>query len=95
MHISEFATAVQENLPVVLLIFNNQGYGVLKKLQKTFMQGREFAVDLKTPDFVMAAKAFGIEGEKVETPDQLETAVRRGFAARAPYVIDVLAPFEG
>jgi acetolactate synthase-1/2/3 large subunit len=95
MHISEFATAVQENLPVVLLIFNNQGYGVLKKLQKTFMQGREFAVDLKTPDFVMAAKAFGIEGEKVETPDQIEAAVRRGFAARAPYVIDVLAPFEG
>jgi acetolactate synthase I/II/III large subunit len=94
MHIAEFATAVQERLPVVLVIFNNRGYGVLKKLQKTFMQGREFAVDLHTPDFVGAAKAFGIEGERAETPEELEGAVRRGFAARAPYVIDVLAPFE-
>lgn len=95
MHIGEFATAVQEKLPVVLVIFNNRGYGVLKKLQKVFMQGREFAVDLYTPDFVAAAKAFDIEGERVETPDQLEAAVKRGFAAKAPYVIDCVAPFEG
>jgi acetolactate synthase I/II/III large subunit len=94
MHIGEFATAVQEKLPVVLVIFNNRGYGVLKKLQKTFMQGREFAVDLHTPDFVAAAKAFGIDGERAETPEALEAAVRRGFSARAPYVIDVVAPFE-
>lgn len=95
MHIGEFATAVQERLPVVLVIFNNRGYGVLKKLQKTFMGGREFAVDLYTPDFVAAAKAFGIEGERAETPEALEAAVRRGFAAKAPYVIDCVAPFEG
>lgn len=94
MHIGEFATAVQEKLPVVLLIFNNRGYGVLKKLQHTFMQGREFAVDLHVPDFVAVAKAFGIDGERAGTPDQLEAAVRRGFAAKAPYVIDVVAPFE-
>ncbi|MBI1785387.1 thiamine pyrophosphate-binding protein [Candidatus Sumerlaeota bacterium] len=93
-HVGELATAVQEKLNVVLLIFNNRSYGVLKKLQMSMMAGRIFAVDLHTPEFVKVAEGMGMAGEVAATPDELGAAVRRGFAAKAPYLIDVQAPFE-
>lgn len=95
MHIGEFATAVQESLNVVLLIFNNRGYGVLKRLQKAMMGGRTFATDLVTPDFVKVGEGFGVAGERIEKAADLEAAVRRGFEKKGPYVIDVVAEFEG
>ena len=95
LHVGELATAVQSRLPVVLVIFNNSGYGVLRMLQRTMMQGREFGCDLHTPDFVKLADSFGIAAERAETPDEVEAAVKRGFDAGAPYLIDVTAPFEG
>lgn len=93
-HIAEFATAVQEKLNVVLLIFNNNGYGVLKMLQERMMGGRTFAVDLHTPDFIKVADGYGIRGEVVFDASQIGGAVRRGFESGAPYVIDVQAPFD-
>ncbi len=93
-HVGELATAVQEKLNVILLIFNNQSYGILKKLQMSMMGGRVFGVDLHTPDFVKVAEGMGMAGELVTTPDQLSAAVKRAFEAKAPYLIDVQAPFE-
>lgn len=93
-HTGEFATAVQEKLPVVLLIFNNRSYGVLKRLQEKMLGGRIFATDLHTPDFVKVAEGHGVAGEVVSKPEDLNEALERGIEARAPYVIDIQAPFE-
>lgn len=93
-HIGELATAVQENLNVVLLVFNNFAYGVLKKLQQKTLGGRVFAVDLHTPDFAKVAEGFGMKSETVTEPGQLGAALDRAWAAKAPYLIDVQAPFE-
>ncbi len=93
-HIGELATAAQEKLNVVLMVFNNQSYGVLKKLQMSMMGGRIFGVDLHTPDFVKVAEGMGVAGEIAKTPEELGAAVKRGLANRAPCLIDVQAPFE-
>jgi len=94
LHIGELASAVQEKLNVVCLIFNNHSYGILKKLQMNMMGGRIFAVDLHTPDFVKVAEGMGMAGEIATTPDQLKAALARAFSEKRPYLIDIQAPFE-
>lgn len=93
-HTAELVSAVQEKLNVVLIIFNNRSYGVLKRLQETMMGGRIFAVDLTTPDFVKVAEGHGVGGEVVKTAQELGPAIKRGIQANAPYMIDMQAPFE-
>lgn len=93
-HTGELATAVQEKLPVVLLIFNNRSYGVLKRIQEKMMGGRIFGVDLHTPDFAKVAEAHGVRGEVATTPEELGAKVKAAFDARVPCLIDVQAPFE-
>jgi thiamine pyrophosphate-dependent acetolactate synthase large subunit-like protein len=94
MHTGELATAVQEKLPVVLVLFNNRGYGVLKRIQEKMMGGRIFGVDLHTPDFAKVAQGHGMHGERADTPGELENAVKRAFASGAPTLIDCHSPFE-
>jgi acetolactate synthase-1/2/3 large subunit len=93
-HLGDLATAVQEKLPVVVVIFNNRGYGVIEWLQDKMVEGRRFATELHTPDFVKVAEAFEIAGETARTPEELKAAARRGFDARAPFVIDYVGEFD-
>ena len=90
----ELATAAQENLPVVLIIFNNFGYGILKRIQEKMLGGRIFAVDLHTPDFAKVAEACGVRGETITDPAKLGPAVKRAFDSRKPCLIDLQVPFD-
>ncbi|MFN8474036.1 MAG: thiamine pyrophosphate-binding protein [Anaerolineae bacterium] len=94
MHASELATAVENNLPVVLCLFNNQGYGMIRHLQNQQMQGRQIGVDLHTPDFLKLADAFGVSAERVTETANLASALERAFAARRPVLLDLQIPFD-
>lgn len=91
------ATAVMHNLPAVWVILNNYEYNIERKASEALF-GRSHPwtkfVDSKgkpyNPDFVALAKSYGAQGEKITDTDQVADAVRRGVAANAPYVIDVL-----
>lgn len=88
LNIGELATAVEAKAPLILLVFNNQGYGVLKVLQK--MVGVEpHAVDLHTPDFVGLAKAMGMAAERVACPDGFREALDRAQAVDGPSLIEI------
>ncbi|ARS27255.1 thiamine pyrophosphate-binding protein [Sphingomonas sp. KC8] len=88
LNIGELATAVEARAPMTLLVFNNQGYGVLKLLQG--MQGlTPFACDLHTPDFVGLGKAMGMPAERVDTVEGFEAALRRSIAIDGPSLIEV------
>ncbi|MES4793213.1 MAG: hypothetical protein C4321_09785, partial [Chloroflexota bacterium] len=60
LSLGELATAAQYNVPVIVCIFNDHGYGVLRNIEGRTFQGRQFGVDLATPDFVRLAEAMGI-----------------------------------
>ncbi|MAC35783.1 MAG: acetolactate synthase [Haliea sp.] len=88
LNIGELATAVQYQAPVIQCVFNDQGYGVLRELQRV-STGRECAVDLHTPDFVALAAAMDMPGRKVGSCEDFEVALHEGLACTGPYLIEI------
>jgi acetolactate synthase-1/2/3 large subunit len=84
------ATAVEEELPVIVVVLNNNVLGMVAQWQRLFYNHRYSAVKLKgNPDFVKLADAYGAEGVRVYTYDEFRSAVRRAMKADVPTVIDV------
>ncbi|WP_295952637.1 5-guanidino-2-oxopentanoate decarboxylase [Rhodoferax sp.] len=86
--LSELATAVEAQLPVVVLLWNNQGYGEIKK----FMLRTGVApigVDLATPDFVAIAQGFGCHTDTVANPAQLRAALARTPGRDRPTLVHI------
>jgi acetolactate synthase-1/2/3 large subunit len=87
--VAELATQRQHGLNVVSVVFNDGAFGNVKRTQEQTFSGRLIASDLVNPDFVALARSFGIDGERVTTPAELEAALRSALAARAPALIEV------
>ena len=87
--VQELATAVQHNLPVVSVVFNNGAFGNVLRDQQQRFGGRVIGAELRNPDFVKLADSFGMAGASVTTPDALRKELERGFASRAPALIEV------
>lgn len=94
LHATELATAVEAGLPVVVCLFNNGGYGILRRFQRQRFGNRLIGVNLHTPDMVALAGAFGAHAERVDTSDALRAAVARAIGRRQVSLIDIQAPFE-
>jgi thiamine pyrophosphate-dependent acetolactate synthase large subunit-like protein len=89
-NIGELETAVREKIPVVCVVFNDQGLGNERAFQNEHYGGRFYAVDYKNPDFGALAKVFGAHGEHVTKPADLEPALKRAFASGKPAIVDVM-----
>jgi acetolactate synthase I/II/III large subunit len=89
-NIGELETAMRENIPVVYVVFNDQGLGNERAFQNEHYGGRFYAVDYKNPDFGALARVFGAHGEHVTRPGELEGALQRAFASGKPAVVDVM-----
>jgi acetolactate synthase-1/2/3 large subunit len=89
LNIAELATAVQEQLPVIVCVFNDRGYGILRYIQDVALQGRRTGVDLHTPDFAMLARSMGMEAWSVATAAEFEAAFEAAVGTAGPALIDV------
>lgn len=87
-HATELATAAQYQVPLVVCVFNDGGYGVLRWLQETRF-GRINETDLGTMDFAMMARSMGVPGERVQSVAGFDAAIERGLAGNGPYLVDV------
>ena len=87
---AELETAVREKIPVVCVVFNDQGLGNERAFQNEHYGGRLFGVDYRNPDFGALARVFGAHGEQVRKPGELESALQRALASGKPALIDVL-----
>ncbi len=85
----ELAAAVQHSIPLVALVFNNDAYGNVRKMQIRDYDERVIASDLVNPDFVKLGEAFGANAFRAETEQQLRQALRYGFKSDLPTLIDV------
>ena len=90
MHGQEFATAVQYNLPLVVVIVDNGMYGTIRMHQEKHYPGRISATQLKNPDFSAYARAFGGHGERVEKTEDFGPAFERAVASGLPAIIHCL-----
>ncbi|CAM4144177.1 Thiamine pyrophosphate-binding protein [Bordetella tumulicola] len=90
MHGQEFATAVQYDLPIIVLLIDNGMYGTIRMHQEKHYPGRVSATQLKNPDFAAYAEAFGGYGERVETAEQFGPAFERALASGKPAILHCL-----
>ena len=86
--IGELATAVELELAVPILVWNNNGYGEIKR----YMVDRDIptiGVDIYTPDFITIAKGFGCEAHRVTTQEEFVSALQQANSANRPTLIDI------
>ncbi|BBU31225.1 hypothetical protein BTHE68_49590 [Burkholderia sp. THE68] len=84
----ELASAVEARVPVIVLLWNNFGYGEIRK----YMDQRDISpvgVDIYTPDFIALAKAFGCEAARADDPQALDAQLRKAVSREVPTVIEV------
>lgn len=87
--IAELAAAVQHDLGVVAVVFNNNAFGNVLLDQQRRYEGRDVGARLHNPDFAAAAEAFGAAGYRVRTPEALEVTLTKALADGRPAVIEV------
>jgi acetolactate synthase-1/2/3 large subunit len=89
VNIGELAVARQENAPIVLVLFDDQGYGVLRNIQNAHFEGRTIGVDLQSPDYVTVARGFGFNSERVRSAPEFRKAFSAAVKSREPWIIVV------
>lgn len=87
-NVQELATAAQHGIDIVLVVFNDGAFGNVKRLQQQLFPGKQIAVELKNPDMMKLADAFGIQGLRAKTPAELERAIGEGFSTPGPTLIE-------
>src|SRR6516225_8008724 len=90
--VQELATAVQFNIGVVTLVFNNNSYGNVRRDQLQRFDGRVVAADLVNPDFVKLAESFGVAASRVTSPDHFRPALEKALVHDGPYLIAIEIP---
>jgi thiamine pyrophosphate-dependent acetolactate synthase large subunit-like protein len=86
--IQDLMTAVQERIPVIVMVFNDEGYGVERRHQEHLF-GRHSGVDIEPPDFVALANAFGARGVRVDDLAKVGNTLADALDAEGPVVIEV------
>ena len=94
MSVGELETIARLGLPVVLLNFNNAGFGWIKAIQSIHMGGRYLGVDFSDLDHAAIARAFGLDGVRIERPAQLEGALEEALHSGRPTLIDIPSESE-
>jgi sulfoacetaldehyde acetyltransferase len=98
MGLNEVMTAVEEDLPVTAVVFNNQQWGAEKRNQVDFYEDRYVGVDIGRElggfQFAEIAKAMGAEGLRVEDPADLGEAFSSSFRSQSPTVVEVMVDPE-
>lgn len=80
MALGEMGTAMQEDLPIKILLFNNNALGLVKQLQHFYSGQRYSSVHIKgNPDFVALAKSYGAEGLRISNKEEVVPALREAL----------------
>jgi pyruvate dehydrogenase (quinone) len=98
MLMSEFATAVQHNLPIKVIILKNNTLGMIRWEQMAFLGNPEFGVEFSPIDFAKIAEACGGIGYTIKEPDNIKPIMKKGMSdntTRKPTIIEAYVdPFE-
>ena len=88
-NVQEMATAVRHKIPLIAIVFNDNAFGNVRRMQLEVHGNRVIASDLVNPDFMGLAASFGIDAARARTPAELRCALERGLRNRAPMLIEV------
>jgi acetolactate synthase I/II/III large subunit len=88
VNVGELATAAEENLPIIIVLFDDSGYGVLRNIQDA-AYGRQVAVDLLSPDFVKLAESILFDAVRIGSGDEFVSELKKAKEKRKPSMIVV------
>jgi acetolactate synthase I/II/III large subunit len=94
MNGQEFATAVQYEAAITVVLLNNGSYGTIRMHQEREHPGRVSATDLHNPDFAALARAYGGHGETVTRTEEFAPAFERALASGKPAIVEVELDLE-
>jgi len=94
MTIQELGTISQYEIGVKIIVLNNNFLGMVRQWQQLFFEKRYSFTEMKNPDFVGIAKAYGLASQKVTSRDQLEGAIQEMIDHKGPYVLEVVVEQE-
>ncbi|MEH7481933.1 thiamine pyrophosphate-binding protein [Neobacillus drentensis] len=88
VNVGEMVTAAEENLPIIVVLFDDSGYGVLRNIQDA-AYGRQVAVDLLSPDFVKLAESMHYAAVRIGSGDEFVSELKKAKERRKPSMIVV------
>ena len=94
MTIQELATMVQYNIPVKIIILNNNFLGMVRQWQQLFFEKRYASTELVNPAFAQVAKGYGIRSKLVDTREKLPVEIKKMLAFEGPYLLEVTVEKE-
>ena len=94
MTIQELGTIMQFNPTVKIIILNNKFLGMVRQWQELFHKNRYSFVDIQSPDFVMVAKGYGIEGKSVCKREDVKNALKEMLDHKGSYLLEVIVGKE-
>lgn len=89
MSLHEVSTAVEQNLPVIACVFNNESWAAEKKNQVDFYDNRFVGADIDAPDFAEVARSMGALGYTIDKPEDIAPIVKEVLAKRKPAVLNI------
>lgn len=90
MNVQELGTVKRKQLPLKIVLLDNQRLGMVRQWQQLFFQERYSETTLTdNPDFLMLASAFGIPGQHITRKDQVEAALDTMLNSEGPYLLHV------
>jgi len=88
MNIQELGTVAQYDIPVKVVILNNMYLGMVRQWQELFYDRRYSYTELPPVDFVGIARAYGVDGMRVEEKADVRAALLAAFESDGPFVLD-------
>jgi acetolactate synthase-1/2/3 large subunit len=89
VNVGELATAVQENANVMIVLMNDQCYGVIRNIQDAQYGGRRCFVDLHQPDFAQFCESLKLTHYRIKSLDDADEIIREGLAKTSPVLVEV------
>jgi acetolactate synthase-1/2/3 large subunit len=92
LNMQELGTAAQYGIKVVVLLFNDSAWGVLRDMQREYHSGHYYATDLINPDFVRLAESYGLAATRVYNCQEMSSALEVALNSNEFHLIEVETP---
>jgi acetolactate synthase-1/2/3 large subunit len=94
MTIQELGTIFQQQIPVKIVVLNNDFLGMVRQWQQLFFDKRYASTEMVNPDFVAIAKGYYLDSERVKDRKNLKPAVERMIKSKKPFVLEICVEKE-
>lgn len=85
--LNELSTMARHAITAIAIVFTDDAFGNVRRIQQEQFGGRMIASDLRNPDFLKLAESFGVSGRKAESPEQLRVVLEESVRANEPTLI--------